>query len=224
MIINEELLNNIENYLEEYYYDKDAAQLLLETLLRDSNESIKFSYQDDSEYTPEELEQIKRERERKERQRKEKEAAVKAELTVQGQKPYLGRPRLSRPQESVFRQKLDFILKILDDSFSERLFKLIDERGMTDAEVYKAARLDRRLFSKIRSNRKYLPSKHTVFALIMALKLNMEDADDLLKRAGYAFSYTIKEDVILQYFIDNEQYDIDELNEVLHYYDLPTLG
>ena len=174
MIINEELLNNIENYLEKYYYDKDAAQLLLETLLRDSNESIKFSYQDDTEYTPEELEQVKRERE-------QKEAAIKAELAAQGQKPYLGRPRLSRPQESVFRQKLDFILKILDDSFSERLFKLIDKRGMTDAEVYKAARLDRRLFSKIRSNRKYLPSKHTVFALIMALKLNMEDADDLLK-------------------------------------------
>ena len=69
-----------------------------------------------------------------------------------------------------------------------------------------------------------MPSKHTIFALSIALKLNMEEADDLLKRAGYSFSYTIKEDVIVQYFIDTQQYDIDLLNDVFEYYGLSVLG
>jgi len=95
---------------------------------------------------------------------------------------------------------------------------------MTDTQCYKKANVDRKLFSKIRSNPAYKPSKPTVFAFAIALELSLQEAQQLLRKAGFAISHSSRFDIIMEYFITHRSYDIYEINEVLFEYDLPLLG
>ena len=119
---------------------------------------------------------------------------------------------------------LDDLVGNLDEPFSRTLLKLIDAKGLTDVQVYKRANLDRKLFSKIRTVKGYMPSKKTAVALAVALKLTLAETADLLARAGYALSRSQKFDVIIEYFIKSGKYNIFEINEVLFSYDQPLLG
>ena len=119
---------------------------------------------------------------------------------------------------------LEELVNEVGESFHEMLFLKIDMSGMTDVEVYKRANMDRKLFSKIRSNPAYHPRKQTVLALAIALKLDLDGTVDLLSRAEYALSPGNKGDLIVKYFIERGIYDIQTINFALYEYDLPILG
>lgn len=122
------------------------------------------------------------------------------------------------------KQNFDKLLSKLDEGFSGTLLRLIDERGMTDVQCYKRANIDKKLFSKIRSNPRYQPSKPTVIAFAVALELSLSDTKMLLEKAGLALTHSSRFDVIVEYFLETQQYDLMEINEVLYKYDLPCLG
>lgn len=119
---------------------------------------------------------------------------------------------------------LDDILAKPGETFCDKLFNLIHEKNLDDVEVYKKANLDRKHFSKIRSNVKYKPTKKTALALAIALHLNMDETKDLLARAELALSPSNRGDLVVSYFIERGMYDIWEINNMLFKFGLPTLG
>ncbi|MGN0326442.1 MAG: helix-turn-helix domain-containing protein [Lachnospiraceae bacterium] len=158
------------------------------------------------------------------------------DISILGKKKHLEEPMTEQTKESsvqkmkvfssmtgniVTDHKLDVYMEQMDDTFSQKLLHMIDDRGIKDSEVYAKAHIDRRHFSKIRNDVNYVPNKKTVLAFAIALELSLDEAKDLLECAGFALSRSSKMDIIVMYFLQNKIYDMFEINDVLNAYDQP---
>ena len=135
----------------------------------------------------------------------------------------VGRNGMAASAAATSKRSLEELMAHVSDTWQESLLHLIDSKGYTDTEVYKRANLDRKLFSKIRSNAHYQPKKTTAVALALALRLNLDETKDLLGRAGYALSPSSKFDLIIRYFIENEVFDLYTINLALYDHQQPVL-
>ncbi|MCQ2534269.1 MAG: macro domain-containing protein [Clostridia bacterium] len=136
-------------------------------------------------------------------------------------------PEESMPLVSPFDEekesKLDERIRHISDSFSQYLLYMIEDKGMENQEVYKRAIVDKKTFSKIKNNRDYHPTKLTALCLCIGAKLNLDETRDLLARAGYALSPCDKTDIIFSFFIENQIYDMVELDIQLEEHGLPCV-
>lgn len=166
------------------------------------------------------------------RKKRAEEKALQEEVPEEGSKPEkndastMQKTMIKNRMSSTMsvKRNIDNLMDQLEETFSQRLLRMIDERGMTDSEAYTKAYVDRRHFSKIRKDINYVPNKKTVLAFTIALELSLDEAKDLLCSAGFALSRSSKMDIIVAYFLQNKTYDMFEINDVLDAYGQPVFG
>ena len=202
-------------------FDKKAYRIS-EKLFSDIEEFIDDNYVD--EHTDDYSERLRRLNAFRKEDTYDEEDTI-CEMNVCSDAIY-GAKEMALPPMATMKSALSLVeaMKQIDESFSEMLLRKIDESGMTDAECYKKANIDRKLFSKIRSDKLYKPSKPTAIAFAIALELSLDETKEMLMKAGFALSHSNKFDIIIEFFISKGNYNVFEINEVLFAFDQSLLG
>ncbi len=214
---NKELIDNVGKYIDKYYVpgndditmDKEMRSIFDKiTQLRKKRAEIR-----EEEECIEECEEIV-----------EEEYEIDESAIEEFDASDIQKVKYTSPMSMVMptNRKIEDLMGQLEETFSQRLLRMITERGMTDAEAYNKAYVDRRHFSKIRKDVNYVPNKKTVLAFAIALELTMDETKDLLNCAGFALSRSSKTDIIVAYFLQNQIYDMFEINDVLDAYGQPV--
>lgn len=200
--LSEKLFHSVQSYIDETYIQEKSLEEYGVTNKRDVREL--------------ELLQL---REAMSRRRKaELEYNILADEACEESEEYKALAPTTAPR------RLEDLMKEIDETFSEALIRLIDQKGLKDPDVYKKANIDRKFFNKIKNNKNYKPSKATCVAFAIALELNLDETRDLIGKAGYALTHSSKFDIIIEYFILEGNYNTFEINEVLFTFEQPLIG
>jgi O-acetyl-ADP-ribose deacetylase (regulator of RNase III) len=212
--LSEKLFTEINHYIDTYYEDNEEYENR-NRQHRSSREFDQIYNVNSSIFARRSLKKTKKLRKEPSVENDQLEKSLFEETPFEEALCYSIPESTPRSLEDVFNQ--------IDETFSEMLFRLIDEKGKADVEVYKRANIDRKLFSKMR-NKEYQPKKSTALALAIALELSLDETKDFLMKAGFTLSNSNRFDLIIRFFIENKHYDMYVINEALFTHEQPLLG
>ena len=220
--LSDKIFAGVDRFIDENYVEEKIEEEYGEAVMEDRMEMPSFDVCEE-----ESADFHSERRSRKERLRNERLRNERRGLFATGRNAMMVEPPAAMSISEACaapKRSLDDVVKNIGETWQESLLRLITEKGYSDTEVYKRANVDRKLFSKIRSNKNYQPKKNTAVAFALALRLNLDETRDFLRRAGYAFSPSSIFDLIIEYSIDHGIYDLMLINGTLFDHDQPQLG
>lgn len=220
--LSDKIFAGVDRFIDENYVEEKIEEEYGEAVMEDRMEMPSFDVCEE-----ESADFHSERRSRKERLRNERLRNERRGLFATGRNAMMAEPPAAMSISEACaapKRSLDDVVKNIGETWQESLLRLITEKGYSDTEVYKRANVDRKLFSKIRSNKNYQPKKNTAVAFALALRLNLDETRDFLRRAGYAFSPSSIFDLIIEYSIDHGIYDLMLINGALFDHDQPQLG
>lgn len=207
-MVNQKLIDEVGRYIDKYYEPvKDDIKM---------DQEMKSIF--------DKITEFRKKRAKEKTLQEEESSLVEESLPEEFDVSTMQKTKFKKGMSSTMsvNRNIDSLMNQLEETFSQRLLRMIDERGMTDSEAYAKAYVDRRHFSKIRKDINYVPNKKTVLAFTIALELSLDEAKDLLASAGFALSRSSKTDIIVAYFLQNKIYNMFEINDVLDAYGQPV--
>ena len=225
--LSDKIFAGVDRFIDENYVEEKIEEEYGEAVMEDRMEMPSFDACEEEAADFHSERRSRKERLRNERLRNESLRNERRGLFATGRNAKMVEPPAAMSISEACaapKRSLDDVVKNIGETWQESLLRLITEKGYSDTEVYKRANLDRKLFSKIRSNKNYQPKKNTAVAFALALRLNLDETRDFLRRAGYAFSPSSIFDLIIEYSIDHGIYDLMLINGALFDHDQPQLG
>ena len=225
--LSDKIFAGVDRFIDENYVEEKIEEEYGEAVMEDRMEMPSFDACEEESADFHSERRSRKERLRNERLRNERLRNERRGLFATGRNAKMVEPPAAMSISEACaapKRSLDDVVKNIGETWQESLLRLITEKGYSDTEVYKRANVDRKLFSKIRSNKNYQPKKNTAVAFALALRLNLDETRDFLRRAGYAFSPSSLFDLIIEYSIDHGIYDLMLINGALFDHDQPQLG